>query len=122
MNPPVYFERNLRNMIAIAKEHGIEIMFSTWAHSPHFDDYASTSHYEVGFGENNDVVKDVALRHKIPMFDFASVMPEDPEYWSDGRHVNEAGALVKARLFAKFIQEAGLIKSQPAPTLTLVGE
>ena len=118
MKPPVYFERNLRNMIAVAKE----IMFATWAHSPYFDDYAATPHYDVGFEENNDVVKDVAERYKIPMFDFASVMPEDPRIWSDGCHVNEAGALVKARLFANFIHEAGLIESQPTSALTLVGE
>jgi hypothetical protein len=56
------------------------------------------------------VVKDVAASHGIPLFDFASVMPQDAVYWADGRHVNEAGALIKARLFAEFIHAQGLVE------------
>ncbi len=108
-NPPIYFRRNLENMIAVAKEHGVEIMFSTWAYSPYLHDYASESYYQHGFKENNDVVKEVATVEQIPLFDFVGVMPQDAKYWDDGRHVNEAGALVKARLFAEFIHTQGLI-------------
>jgi lysophospholipase L1-like esterase len=109
-NPPIYFHRNLENMIAIAKEHGVKILFSTWAYSPYLHDYASEGYYQEGFRENNDVVKDVSASHEIPLFDFAGVMPQDANYWADGRHVNEAGALVKARLFAEFISTQGLIE------------
>lgn len=109
-NPPIYFQRNLENMIAIAKEHDIEVLFSTWAFSPYLNDYASEDFYQQGFQENNEVVKEVAHRHHIPLFDFAAVMPQDAKYWADGRHVNEAGALEKALLFAEFIHTQGLIK------------
>jgi lysophospholipase L1-like esterase len=109
-NPPIYFQRNLENMIAIAKEHGIEVLFSTWAHSPYLNDYASKDYYQHGFQENNEVVKEVANKHHIPLFDFAAVMPQDARYWADGRHVNEAGALEKATLFAEFIHTQGLIE------------
>jgi lysophospholipase L1-like esterase len=108
-NPPIYFRRNLENMIAVAQAHNVEILFSTWAHSPNLNDYASTDHYQHGFQENNDVVKAVATDQQIPLFDFAAVMPQEALYWADGRHVNEAGALVKARLFAEYIHEHGLI-------------
>jgi lysophospholipase L1-like esterase len=109
-NPPIYFQRNLENMIAVASEHGVEVLFSTWAYSPYLNDYASKEYYQQGFRENNEVVKDVANEHHIPLFDFAAVMPQDAKYWADGRHVNEAGALEKARLFAEFIHGHGLIK------------
>ena len=109
-NPPIYFRRNLENMIAISEEHDIDILFSTWAYSPYLDDYASKAYYQQGFEENNDVVKEVANRHHIHLFDFAGVMPQDVEYWADGRHINEAGALVKARLFAEFIDTQKLIE------------
>lgn len=109
-NPPIYFQRNLENMIAVAEEHGIEVLFSTWAYSPYLDDYASKDYYQQGFRENNEVVKEVATRHHIPLFDFAAVMPQDAKYWADGRHVNELGALEKATLFAEFIDIEGLIK------------
>ncbi len=109
-NPPIYFRRNLENMIAIAKEHDVQILFSTWAHSPYLNDYASQGYYQQAFRENNEVVKEVAMSHDIPLFHFASVMPQEAIYWADGRHINEAGALVKARLFAEFIDAEGLIE------------
>ena len=109
-NPPIYFQRNLENMFAIAKENGIEILFSTWAYSPYLNDYASKDYYQQGFQENNDIVKKVANGHHVPLFHFAAVMPQDARYWADGRHVNEAGALEKATLFAEFIHTHGLIK------------
>ena len=55
------------------------------------------------------VVQEVAADQQILLFDFADVMPQEATYWADGRHVNEAGALVKARLFAEYIHDQGLI-------------
>jgi lysophospholipase L1-like esterase len=109
-NPPVYFQRNLENMVAVAKEHKVKIMFSTWAYSPYLKDYASETYYQLGFKENNAVVKAVATDQHIPLFDFAAVMPQDTKYWADGRHSSEAGAVVKAGLFAEFIDAQGLIE------------
>jgi hypothetical protein len=109
-NPPIYFRRNLENMIAVAKEHGVEIMFSTWAFSPYLNDYASESYYQQAYKENNDVVKEVATIRQIPLFDFAAVMPQDAKYWADGRHSNESGAILKAKLFAEFIHDQRLIE------------
>jgi lysophospholipase L1-like esterase len=96
-------------MIAIAKEHDIEVLFVTWAYSPYLNDYASKAYSQQGFQENNRVIQEVANSHHVPLFDFAEVMPQDTTYWADGRHNNEAGALVKARLFAEFIHTQGLI-------------
>lgn len=108
-NPPTYFQRNLENMLAVAQAHDAQILFSTWAYSPNLNDYASKDYYQDGFKENNDVVKAVASDGEVPLFDFAAVMPQEAIYWADGRHVNEAGALVKARLFAQYIHDHGLI-------------
>jgi lysophospholipase L1-like esterase len=120
-NPPIYFRRNLENMVAVAKEHGVEIMFSTWAYSPYLKDYAAQNYYQEGFKENNNVVKEVAADQQIPLFDFAAVMPQDAKYWADGRHSNEAGALVKAKLFADFIHTQKLIEQQSASTVFVQG-
>ena len=109
-NPPIYFRRNLENMSAIAKDHDVTILLTTWAYSPYLKDYAAQDYYQHGFKENNDVIKEVAADQQVPFFDFAEVMPQDAKYWADGRHVNEAGALEKARLFAEFIDAHGLIK------------
>ena len=109
-NPPIYFRRNLENMIAVANAHDVRILLSTWAHSPYLNDYASQDYYQHAFQENNDVVIEVAADQHALMFDFAAVMPQDARYWADGRHVNEAGAVEKARLFAEFIDTHALIE------------
>ena len=108
-NPPVYFRRNLVNMASLAKANNVSIAFATWAHSPHFSDYAATGAYQSGFRENNAVVREVANRYGAYLYDFAAVMPQDRKYWSDGRHVNESGALLKAELFADFIRDSGVL-------------
>ncbi len=110
-NPPTFFRRNLEIMVAVAREQDAEIMFSTWAYSPNLNDYASQDYYQQAFQENNSVVKEVATSHHIPLFDFAEVMPQDAKYWADGRHANEAGALLKAQLFAEYIHTLGLIEN-----------
>ena len=108
-NPPIYFERNLRNMIAVSKEHGVKILLATWAYNPFLEDYASTEYYQQGFRESNEIIRKVAEQHDVPLLDFSSIMPDDLIYWADGRHVNEEGALLKAELFARFIDEQQLV-------------
>jgi lysophospholipase L1-like esterase len=108
-NPPVFFRRNLENMIAVAEAHDVEVLVSTWAYSPNLSDYAAKDYYQQAFQENNEVVIDVASSHAVPLFDFAAVMPQAADYWADGRHVNETGAAEKAKLFAQFLESLGLI-------------
>ena len=96
-------------MVAIARANGVEVLLSTWAYSPYFDDYVSEPHYQRGFHESNAVVNEVARQYGAKLFDFAEKMPGDRKYWSDGRHVNEEGALVKASLFANYIHNSGVM-------------
>ena len=110
-NRPVYFERNLTNIVAVARAQGVDVLLATWAHSPYLEDYAATPHYQRGFRENNEVVAEVARKVVASLFDFAGVMPQAKEYWADGRHVNEAGAAEKARLFADYLHGSGLLAS-----------
>lgn len=102
-NPPIYFERNLRNIIAVARENGIAVLLSTWAWSDQLGDYAATAHYQKGFRELNNVIKKVSALKQIPLYDFASEMPMDKKYWADGPHNNLAGVTLKAKLFANYI-------------------
>ena len=111
-NPPIYFERNLRNMVAIAEAHGVKAVLATWAYTPLKGDYASTSHYIKGFQEGNELIKTLGIELDIPVYDFAAEMPQDLEYWEDGRHVSYKGVDLKAELFAKFIHENQFIPSQ----------
>lgn len=111
-NPPVYYERNLKSMVGLAKVHGFKIMLATWAYSPHKNDYAATPAYRKGFQECNEVVKKIGQELSVPVYNFDVEMPQKADFWGDGRHLNEKGAALKARLFANFIIEKQLIGSE----------
>ncbi len=102
-NKPVYFERNMRNIIAIANEHNISVMLVSWSHSDEFDDYSSTPHYKSAYKAHNKLIKRIAKEKRVYFYDFVNDMPSNKKYWSDGRHVNERGSKLKAYLFAKYI-------------------
>ena len=96
--------------IALAHARGTRVLLTSWAHCPHLDDYASTDVYQRGFREMNAASRRVAEEQDVPYYDFAAEMPQDPEYWGDGRHNNESGARLKAELFAAFL-DAHLLDS-----------
>ena len=109
-NLPIYFKRNIANMIAITKENHIKTLLATWAYSPHFGDNASQDYYQQAYAEQNDIVRQFANTHQVPVFDFSAKMPQSEHFWADGHPVNEEGARLKAELFAEFIDKAGLLK------------
>lgn len=111
-NPPVYFARNLRNMLAIARENDMGVVLTTNAYCPEVGDYAATAHYRKGFEQHNDIVRQIAAQNNVPLFDFAKQMPRDREYWHDGRHVNAVGSELKAGLFARFLVDNGLLPAE----------
>jgi lysophospholipase L1-like esterase len=109
-NPPTYTARNLRTIAGIARAHGSQVMFATWAYSPLKGDYAATPHYQRGFAEHNAVVEQVSQELDVPCFSFANQMPTAPDHWRDGRHVNEKGARLQGALFARFLLDEGLLR------------
>jgi lysophospholipase L1-like esterase len=110
-NRPVYYERNIQNMIAIAKANGVRVLLATWAYNGEKHDYISRDYYQKAVAEHNEIMKSLGRKHHVPVYDFADEMPgaECRKCWKDGRHVTRQGAAKKARLFAEFIDEARLI-------------
>ncbi len=108
-NSPIYSQRNLRSIIAIAREYGIDVMLATWGWSDQLGDYAATAHYQQGFREQNEMVRKVGKLKDVPVFDFANEMPKEAKYWGDGRHNNEEGIALKAQLFADYLVKMGIV-------------
>lgn len=110
-NKPVYFQRNLENMAAIANHRNIQAILATFANSPLFTDKtrASSEEYINAFEETNHIIKTVAEKMGVHCFDFANAFPDDKNYYTDGRHVTVAGAKLKARLFADYIIDKKLL-------------
>ncbi len=111
-NPPVYFQKNLTSIAAIAAANNIDLILATWAYSPLVKDYTSAPFYRKAIADNNRIVKNVAQSTNAKLFDFAKQMPPDKKYWQDARHVNEDGAQLKATIFADFINKNQLIPKQ----------
>lgn len=109
-NKPIYFERNVRNMVAIAKIWGIEVVISSFAFSTLFTDpIASSEEYVYAYNESNRLLQEIAEDTEVHFFDFASRFPTSKDYYTDGRHVNEKGSQLKAKLFGDYLIENGLV-------------
>lgn len=103
-NQPVYFRRNLKNMIDLAKNQGAGVVISTFAHCTGFEnEFSSSPEYASAYREHNQIIKEIASQKKIPALDFAGLFPNDKELYADGRHVNGKGSRLKAKIFADFL-------------------
>lgn len=115
-NPPIYFERNLRNMAAIAQANDADILFSTWAYSgedTELPNYMQNENLQAAVAEQNALILELGAELAVPVVDFAAVMPADAELWQDGMHMTPAGTAQQAATYAEFLHENNLL---PTPS------
>lgn len=106
-----YFRRNLRAIVAVAKDAGIEVLLPTAAYFADGEPAGPyRSVYEQGMREHTEVVRQVAAETGAGFFDFAAVMPPDPRYFTDAVHLTEEGADLQGRLFAERLAALGYIE------------
>jgi lysophospholipase L1-like esterase len=106
-NPPIYFERNLRSLVGVARAHDVSVVLSTWAFLPGHPENVSQ---DPALHEHNEVVKRLAQDMDVPLIDLMGELPEDPDYWLfDYEHQSVAGTHVQAQLYAAFLVENDLI-------------
>jgi hypothetical protein len=113
-NPPIYFERNLRNLVAVAREARAQPVFATFAHSNRVvDPPLDSPMMEAALGEMNRTLARLSGELSVPLFDFAAVFPDDPPLYVGAVHLTEEGTLLQARMFADFLEESGLLPGTP---------
>lgn len=112
-NPPMFFERNVRNLIAIAAANDVEVVLASFTYSPEFPEEprVTAPEYHAAFAANNDLLRRIARETGTRFFDFAAVFPTERRYYADGRHNNEEGARLKAEKFADYLLGAGLLRT-----------
>lgn len=108
-NPPVYFQRNLENLIAIAKKRNIKVVLATFAYVILPNQTTSVPEYRAALEEMNGILRKMAADEKVYLFDFSKVSPKDPKLYHDGTHVNPDGSKIKASLFADYLVQNELI-------------
>jgi lysophospholipase L1-like esterase len=113
-NPPIYFENNMRNVVAIAQAHHIQVLLSTWAYFPDAGDFGvinfmAAEFRQAAIAEHNAIIRAIGADFDVPVYDLFNRMAYNPEFWSDGQHVNELGAQVQAQHYADFLVENALL-------------
>ena len=111
-NPPLYFERNLRNLVALAQANDVDVVFSTWAYYPQPVNggvYMTYEHIQNGVAQHNAIIRRLADEYAIPLIDLARTMPEGATYWLDGLHMTPQGTREQAGQYAAFLVDNGLL-------------
>ena len=109
INEPIYFERNLRNMVIISKEHDMKVLLSSFSLNKDTGIFSNLSSIQFALDEHNEITKRVAIENNVYFIDFSSEMPKDSKYWIDGIHLNEDGIGLKAEIFSDYIKKNRVI-------------
>ncbi len=113
-NPPIYFERNLRNLVAIADAHGVQVVFSSWTYYPEATtgsfNLMALDYRQQAIAEQNEVLRSLGADTSAAFYDLHADYPLDRALWfDDGIHMTPAGTRVQAELYATFLVESGLL-------------
>ncbi|MBI1257932.1 MAG: hypothetical protein GC204_10710 [Chloroflexi bacterium] len=106
-NRPVYFERNVRAMVAIAQANGFKILLSTFAYDASNPD--ALDYWKTAVDEHNAITTQVAQETGALLIDYRTLAPTDSAKWNDSIHLNVAGNLLQAQTFAQFLVDQKLI-------------
>jgi GDSL-like Lipase/Acylhydrolase family len=106
-NPPIYFERNVRNTVILAKANGVVPVLSTWTY---YLDQERPDYWRKAVDEHNDILRKIAEEQETPIYDLAANLPLKTDYWSgDGIHMFLPGTREQAAEYARFLIEQNLL-------------
>lgn len=106
-NRPIFFERNLRNLVHLARANDTEVMLSTWAYYPPL---IQADYWRTAFDEMNAVTAGIAAGLDTLYYDLMANLPDDRDLWhEDGEHQSAAGTTEQARQYAAFLAEMQVI-------------
>ncbi|MFN8449732.1 MAG: SGNH/GDSL hydrolase family protein [Anaerolineae bacterium] len=110
-NPPIYFERNTREMIGIARTLGFRIMLMTWAYDVNSDQMRP---YRVpAIAEHNAITARIAEENDVLFLDYAAVAPSDESDWRDTAHMSAQGNRSFAHTIARYLVDQQVIPAPP---------
>jgi len=106
-NTPVYFERNIRNLMTLAKSHGVQPILTSWV----YDVQANRPLlWQQSIAQHNAVTLQLAIDMEIPYIDLAADFPTGGVHWTlDGVHLFAPGNRELARRFAAFLDTNNLL-------------
>ena len=106
-NTPIYFERNIRNLLTLALAHNVQPVISSWIYNVDAD---RPDLWRESIAAHNDVTRRIAADMDIPFIDLAAAFPAMDDYWElDGIHLVAAGAYEQASRYAAALDGLGLL-------------
>lgn len=110
-NQPIYYERNLRALIAIAAGRGIDVLLVSFVHSPEFPEEprAWAEEYMAAYAEQNAILAALAAETGAAFYDLAASMPTDKHYFTDGIHFSAQGNALRVEFLSEYLIATGLL-------------
>lgn len=109
-NPPIYFRRNMENIVAIARKQNVTPVLLTFVYFDGDDRSPfNTPEYEDAVAEHNDVIREIARAGDAPLLDLAAGFPGEAEHFSDVVHMTQSGGREMATRIADFLEAQGLL-------------
>lgn len=106
-NPPTYFERNIRSMIAIAHANDVDVLLSSWVYH---DTGAHPNWWRTAIVEHNAVIANLADEMDTYYYDLVAEFPVNPDVWlEDDAHLNRDGTHLQAEHYAAYLVDARVI-------------
>ena len=106
-NTPVYFERNIRNLMTLALANHTQPVISSWIYNSEAD---RPQLWRESIAQHNAALRDIAADMAIPYIDLAADFPVNSGFWErDGIHLVAAGAYQQAKRYAAFLHANGLL-------------
>ncbi|MCY3782053.1 MAG: SGNH/GDSL hydrolase family protein [Chloroflexi bacterium] len=106
-NTPIYFERNIRNLMTLALAHNVQPVVSSWIYNVEAD---RPQLWRESIAQHNAVTRQIATDMDIPYINLTEDFPVNNNYWElDGVHLVAAGTYEQARRYAAFLDDSGLL-------------
>ena len=110
-NPPVHFERNISNMIAVSARNNVKALLVTMVLNDNYhkssgnskNSFYTSNEYTTAMKQHNDITRRIALSTGTTLFDMAEAFPDDATLFTDGLHMNERGNHKRAQLIGDFV-------------------
>lgn len=104
-NRPIYFERNIRGILAIARLHRVAVLLSTFGLAESGAGPAwLPPEYHSAIAEHNEMLGAIAAETQTPLVDIRALVPGSEEFYSDSYHFTEAGNRLRAKIYAEHIR------------------
>jgi lysophospholipase L1-like esterase len=109
-NPPTYFRRNNEDLQLLARAKGVKSVIATFPYAPLIGGYFGVEGFRKGLDEHNAILRDIAARLSVPLFDLRAIFPEDRRYWGfDGIHASAEGTVLESKMAADFLEAQRLV-------------